>query len=473
LVIRKSSFVGVCLLTLAVSISLNEYVTYSPPVPVPWDDDRVADEDGVYEGQGSRDEDSASPASEDDSDAVSREKVTADDEGYEEAVGRDAQFPASGECKEIVRNGDTLASILGKFSFNKSDIHVASKAVSKIFNLKNLKKGGEVIIRGKKGEDGHLALEGLEIIPDYRAKIVVSKKGDKFSAKRVEIPLKKIAHSISGAMSPMSPSISLKQCGVKPQIANEAMRIIRQVVDVRSSNSPIDFEFLCNDFYDQHGNPVQKSELIYASVLTNGKIYKVYKFKDLGTTEYVDTNGVIVSSLAKAGACLGNPLDSMRVTSRFGMRVHPISGRFKYHTGIDFSARIGTPVRAAASGIVTRASYYSGYGKYIAIRHGNNVSTAYGHLSKIVVRNGQSVCKGQIIGYTGNTGYSHGPHLHYEVIECGRFVNPMSCVKQGPLRLTGKRLNRFNQFKREVSLQMVGLTQTPKKVQGKGRRYIS
>ena len=173
--------------------------------------------------------------------------------------------------------------------------------------------------------------------------------------------------------------------------------------------------------------------------------------------EYVDSSGMIIRTLASSKSMLNHPLSCMKITSKFGIRRHPISGKIKGHTGVDLSASIGTPIRAAASGVIVHASYYSGYGRYIKIKHSSAINTAYGHLSRIVVRNGQRVSQGQIIGYTGNSGYSTGPHLHYEVMKNGRFVNPMSFVKQEPQRLTGRKLHRFNQFKKEVNLQIVGL----------------
>jgi murein DD-endopeptidase MepM/ murein hydrolase activator NlpD len=151
----------------------------------------------------------------------------------------------------------------------------------------------------------------------------------------------------------------------------------------------------------------------------------------------------------------------MKVTSPFGIR-HTPNGRTRRHIGIDLSACIGTPIRATASGVVTKASYYSGYGLYVNIKHSGGINTAYGHLKRIVVRNGQHVAQGQIIGYSGISGNSRGAHLHYEVWKNGSPINPMSFVRQEPQKLTGNRLYRFNQFKKEVSLQIVGLTRTGK-----------
>ncbi len=114
-----------------------------------------------------------------------------------------------------------------------------------------------------------------------------------------------------------------------------------------------------------------------------------------------------------------------RYTSKFGYRKHPISHRVQFHKGIDLATRIGTPVRAPASGVVSFADWFSSYGKTIDIDHGNGLSTRYGHLSKIFVKKGQKVTRGEIIGAVGNTGRSVAPHLHYEVHKNNRPVNPM------------------------------------------------
>ncbi|MBE3090112.1 MAG: peptidoglycan DD-metalloendopeptidase family protein [Actinobacteria bacterium] len=114
------------------------------------------------------------------------------------------------------------------------------------------------------------------------------------------------------------------------------------------------------------------------------------------------------------------------LTSGFGNRISPISGTMRFHAGIDIGSDLGTPVVAAASGEVVQAGYMGGYGYAVIIYHGGGFSTVYGHLSKFAVSTGQKVQRNQIIGYVGSTGYSTGPHLHFEVRINGALQNPFN-----------------------------------------------
>ncbi len=119
------------------------------------------------------------------------------------------------------------------------------------------------------------------------------------------------------------------------------------------------------------------------------------------------------------------PIDAPR-TSGFGMRLHPIYQIMKFHSGQDFTAPIGTPIYATGNGIVETASFVDGYGNCVIIDHGFGYKTVYAHQSKLAVKAGQSVKRGMLIGYVGNTGVSEAPHLHYEVVKDGIKVNPSS-----------------------------------------------
>jgi len=112
------------------------------------------------------------------------------------------------------------------------------------------------------------------------------------------------------------------------------------------------------------------------------------------------------------------------ITAGFGERIDPFNGEGAFHSGVDISCRFGTPVIAPADGVVTYADFYSGYGRMLQIDHGGGVSTRYGHLSGFAVTDGQTVHKGQVIGYVGMSGRSTGPHLHYEVRIHDIPVNP-------------------------------------------------
>ncbi len=125
------------------------------------------------------------------------------------------------------------------------------------------------------------------------------------------------------------------------------------------------------------------------------------------------------------------PTDSDEITSPFGGRINPFNRyRVDWHPGIDIANTYGAPVYASASGKVTTAGWNGGYGRYVEIEHDFGYVTAYGHMSIIAVSAGQHVEKGSIIGFVGNSGYSTGPHLHFEVIKNGKQVNPFSVIRR-------------------------------------------
>ena len=123
------------------------------------------------------------------------------------------------------------------------------------------------------------------------------------------------------------------------------------------------------------------------------------------------------------------PVKSYTLTSPFGMRVHPISGKWKMHEGVDMSAPQGTPIYAAKTGKVTRTAYQEGgAGYYVSINHGDGFASIYMHMTHYIVSPGQHVTAGQVIGYVGSTGGSTGPHLHFGISYNGTYVNPMNYI---------------------------------------------
>jgi murein DD-endopeptidase MepM/ murein hydrolase activator NlpD len=119
--------------------------------------------------------------------------------------------------------------------------------------------------------------------------------------------------------------------------------------------------------------------------------------------------------------------DLTRLASGYGMRMHPIYKTEKMHSGMDFTSPVGTEIYATGDGIVAKVEYFGrGYGNNVIIYHGYGYESVYGHMSKMVARQGQKIKRGDIIGYVGNTGTSTGPHLHYEVRKNGNAINPVN-----------------------------------------------
>ncbi|ETZ04737.1 M23 family metallopeptidase [Holospora undulata] len=157
----------------------------------------------------------------------------------------------------------------------------------------------------------------------------------------------------------------------------------------------------------------------------------------------------------KSGLSFIRPLSGGRLSSYFGKRKHPIFGYHHHHKGIDLAAPLGTPVRAAASGVVEKVGWVRGYGNFIRIRHSNDYRTAYGHLSRYAqkLRPGTTVYQGQVIGFVGSTGNASGNHLHFEMIRNGSQINPMSVHNSAqPIeRMGGLQYQRFRAYIRHLN----------------------
>jgi murein DD-endopeptidase MepM/ murein hydrolase activator NlpD len=151
-------------------------------------------------------------------------------------------------------------------------------------------------------------------------------------------------------------------------------------------------------------------------------------------------------------AFLKSPLAFTRISSGFAMRLHPISGKWKKHAGVDLAAPTGTPIHASADAVVETAGFSGGYGNLVVLKHWGGYTTAYGHMSRFApgIRKGSRVKQGDVIGYVGATGWATGPHLHYEFRVNNLAQDPMKVKIQQQKSLSTYEMPRFRQTVQEV-----------------------
>jgi murein DD-endopeptidase MepM/ murein hydrolase activator NlpD len=216
------------------------------------------------------------------------------------------------------------------------------------------------------------------------------------------------------------------------------IRIYSYDVDYHQKAQPGDsFDVLYSADDDTPGGE-SKNDVLFATLTIGGETKMFYRFQttDDGIVDYYDETGKSAKKFL-----VRKPLATGLMRSGFGARNHPLLGYYKQHTGVDWAAPLGTPIYASGNGTVEKVGWESGYGKYVRIRHANGYETAYGHMTAFArsTQVGKRVRQGQIIGYVGSTGLSTGPHLHYEILVNGRYVDPLRVklprgrVLEGPM----------------------------------------
>jgi Peptidase family M23/Csd3 second domain len=236
--------------------------------------------------------------------------------------------------------------------------------------------------------------------------------------------------------------------GVPEPLAHDLIRILGHELDLQRELRPGDhFSLLFERYRADTGGFLRDGKVLHAALRVSGRDLSIWRHDTADGADWFDAEG---RSLRRG--FLRTPLDGARITSGFGMRQHPVLGFTRVHQGVDFAAPSGTPVVAAADGTVATAGTRSGYGRTITIAHPGGAETLYAHLSSFAtgLAPGQRVRQGQTIGRVGSTGLSSGPHLHYEITQAGRQVNPASVQSGLPARLEGPELASFQSTQRQV-----------------------
>jgi len=362
------------------------------------------------------------------------------DETIAEAIANDIQKVIE------VRPGDTLYGVLVTAGITEDDANNAVGAIAEIFSPRDLRAGQEITLNittasGTRARDADTQLMGLSFEPNVTTDVTLTRNDTGlFVAAAVDKPV--IEHNRRGAgIIDSSLFDAAQEAGVPMPVVADLIRTFSFDVDFQRDIQDGDaFEVLYERMENEDGEFVKSGKILFASLTLSGKTIPVYYFERDGDGEYFTPKGEAIRK-----SLLRTPVDGARVTSGFGMRMHPVLGFSKLHKGVDFGAPTGTPIFAAGNGTVIEIGKKGAYGNYIRLRHNGEYQTAYAHMSKFAkgLRKGDKVKQGQVIGYVGATGRVTGPHLHYEILVAGAQVNPGKVKTVASNKLTGKQLKAF------------------------------
>ena len=258
-------------------------------------------------------------------------------------------------------------------------------------------------------------------------RLVIEKTTAGFVSSQVTAPLQ-AAQALGSATISSSLFAATDEAGIPDAVAVQLAEIFSGQIDFRrlrkGDRLSVVYEALQAD-----GETMRSGKVLSAEFVNNGKSNQAVLFQDGASTskgQYYTFDG---QSLRKA--FLASPLEFTRMSSGYGIRVHPITNDKRAHKGIDYAAPTGTPIRTVGDGVVEFAGSQRGYGNVIEIKHRDGKSTLFAHLSRIDVSKGQKVEQGNIVGAVGSTGFSTGPHLHFEFRVDGEHRDPLTLVAEG------------------------------------------
>ena len=240
---------------------------------------------------------------------------------------------------------------------------------------------------------------------------------------------------------------------VPASVIEDMVRIYSYDVDFQRKVQPGDSFDVFFAGEDEGATITEKTEVLFASLTVGGETKKYYRFQtpDDAVVDFYDETGKSAKKFL-----VRKPVNNAIMRSGFGGRRHPILGFVKMHTGVDWATPYGTPIFASGNGVVEKVGPEGGYGKYVRLKHNNGYETAYGHMSAFAkgLEPGKRVRQGQIIGFVGSTGMSTGPHVHYEILVNGRFVDPMRIKLPRGRSLEGPLITAFEKERDRLDAQM-------------------
>ena len=362
-----------------------------------------------------------------------------------------------------VKPGDTLSKIFGAQGFSVRDIDSIAKSLKKDAEFTTLRPGRDKFDFVRPSKDEPISKVIIENGPWNRIEIDCATP-DVWQCQKVEIERDtRVSYKEGEIAQSSSFYLSAMNAGIPEGIVLDVYDLLAFEMDFeRDIRAGQKFYVLYEENFAS-GKKVENGRVLAVSFDALRGNVQMYRYvKPNGHSGYYDENGNgAIKSLKRT------PINNAKITSKFsGKRKHPVLGFTRAHKGVDFRAPTGTPIPAAGAGRVIARSFNRGHGNFVKIRHNGTFETLYAHMSKFAkgVNVGTMVRQGQIIGYSGSTGLSTGPHLHYEIIKNGVHVNPMTVKLPAIDNLDAANKTLFAQHKAKLDAIINSLKANPNRI---------
>ncbi len=341
------------------------------------------------------------------------------------------------DLEATLARGDSFSRMLQRAGVGGSEADLIAGMVAQAVSMDEITPGTRVdIALGRRPAPGVARpLEALSFRARFDLELAVERQDGRLALIPQPIRVDTTPLRIRGKVGD-SLYRSARAAGAPPSAVQQYLRALGQEIDLdRSIAAGDEFDFIVSYKRAATGE-AEAGELLYAGLIRNGKPRKqLLRWGRDG--RFYEASGV-----GEMREGLVAPVPG-RVSSRYGMRRHPILGYNRMHRGLDFRAGHGTPIYAVTDGTVTFAGRNGGHGNYVRLSHSGGLATGYSHMSRVAVSKGARVRRGQVIGYVGSTGLSTGPHLHYEMYRNGATVDPSSVRFVTRAVLEGRELANF------------------------------
>jgi len=371
-------------------------------------------------------------------------------------------------------DGDNLAAVLSRANVGAVEADAALDALRGVFDVRKLKIGQSVRVfrewpAGQDVQDDSGRFAGFDFIPEPRVLISVRRTGHmQYETAKQSRPLED-RFFLTDTLISSSVYEAARADGMSPNLVVDLIRLFSFSIDFqRDIRKGDQLEVLYTRRFDENNQLAEEGDIAYDALTNRGKRYAYWRVtRPDGSIGYFDEDGKSVQRLL-----MKTPVDGARLSSRFGMRRHPILGYTRLHRGLDFAAPRGTPIYAAGDGQIVELGRKGDYGKYIRIRHRNGYETAYAHMSRYArrLKRNDRVKQGQVIGYVGATGLATGPHLHYEVMLRKKPVNPRDLDVPAQNALSADALEILRKAQKNIAGKMTGLAADDNRLRSLPRR---
>lgn len=343
------------------------------------------------------------------------------------------------ELAATMGRGDSFMRVMQRAGVGGGDARTIADLIAGVLPLSSLKDGTrfDLVLGRRAARNQPRPLDALTFRARFDLNIEISRQSGALVLTRKPIIVDTTPLRIRGQVG-SSLYRSARAAGAPARAVQAYLQTLGTKLSIgRDIRSTDEFDIII-DYKRAETGETEMGELLYAGLERDGKPRaQLLRWTSGGQSQYFEASGI-----GENRGEFARPVPGA-VSSGFGMRRHPILRYRRMHSGLDFRAGYGTPIKATADGVVSYAGRKGGFGNFVKVTHGSGLASGYAHMSRIAVRSGTRVSRGQVIGYVGSTGLSTGPHLHYELYRNNRAIDPASVRFTTRAQLSGGELAQF------------------------------